>query len=83
MKDKTSPAIDVNGDGDTNDPVDRPGYSAEDPYMKVESNQGIRTAGGSFNPSLGPDYIFLEADFSYGAAQVPYKANILLEYYIQ
>ena len=83
FKDLHSPAIDVNGNGTTTDPVDRPAFTPGEPYITVKSNAGIQTVSGSFFPSLNPDYLYIEADFTPAGAQTVYKANILLEYFIQ
>lgn len=83
FKDKASPAIDTNNNGTTTDPVDSPAFTPGMTYATVKTNSGIQTASGSFFPSLNPDYLFIESDFGTASAQTPYRANIILEYFIQ
>jgi hypothetical protein len=83
FKDKNSPAIDTNNDGDVTDPTDLPAFSPGEAYVTPRRNGQIQPFDGQFFPALSPDYLYLEADFGTAGAQTPYKTGITLEYYIQ
>jgi hypothetical protein len=86
--DRATPAIDSNNNGVTGDPDD--GVAFQDgqvSYAIIRTPQGIQAQQPGSNgvpvytPSTNPDYIYLEANFATAAAQEPYEAPIVIEFF--
>ena len=86
MKDRATPAIDYNGDGQLGGPLDGTAFADGDPYVTVRLGTQIHEFQGGDNPyfnSLPPDEIFLEADYTGAAVSQNYRTRILLQSYIE
>lgn len=86
MKDRATPAIDADGNGQVADPVDGTAFQDGEEYVIVKDTRGIHSSQGpaGFVPSFSPDYLYLQADFGLAAAQQTYQTNtISFEFYFQ
>lgn len=87
MKDKNTPALDGNSDGDTSDLcVDGDAFSTPpEDYVRVRKSPGqLHTGqGDTYVDSFTPDYIYIEGDFTGAAAQAAYQTSLLtIEFFI-
>jgi len=87
FKDSATPAIDLNENGQIGDLQDGTPFVLGESWVTTMNGNGIHgvqgPVGSDYFPSSGPDYVFIEGNFSTGAAQVTYKGIIVVENYWQ
>lgn len=85
MKDKSSPAIDSDEDGDVGGVFDGTAFSNGEDYVTVMNNGGIHLAQGpgGYVPDLATQFVYFQADFTSAAAQVTYTAPIYIEAFFE
>lgn len=85
FQDLATPAIDLDGNGSVGDECDGVAFTPGDPSVVTRNASGIHIAQGAANfaAALQPDHIYIEADFTGGAAQSTYRGTIVLEYFVE
>jgi hypothetical protein len=85
FKDKATPAIDVNGNGQVGDGVDGTPFTNGEDYIMIRKAEGIHVAqGNTYVPTISPDYIYFESNYGPAAAQESYQTNnLVLEFFFQ
>jgi hypothetical protein len=88
MKDKGTPDIDYNNDGDFTDPRDGTAFQNGDSYMKLRKASGIHTSQGeavdAYSDTQTPDYVYLGANYLGAPAQVAYRTSMLIvEFFVE